>query len=109
VTDFRDAPATHNTINKWAHGISDTYALGLLAEAPGRGVPIVVLPYVNTALAQREAFRTSVAVLRREGVSLLLGDGGFKPHPPRTGSGTLDKFPWHIALDEATHMLGQAT
>src|SRR5262249_6494979 len=26
------APATYNTINKWANGISDTYALGILAE-----------------------------------------------------------------------------
>ena len=26
------APATYNTINKWAQGISDTYALGILAE-----------------------------------------------------------------------------
>jgi phosphopantothenoylcysteine synthetase/decarboxylase len=33
------APATYNTINKWAHGISDTYALGILAEAPGLGIP----------------------------------------------------------------------
>ena len=29
------APATYNTINKWVHGISDNYALGILAEAPG--------------------------------------------------------------------------
>lgn len=27
------APATFNTINKWAYGISDTLALGLLNEA----------------------------------------------------------------------------
>ena len=27
------APATYNTINKLANGISDTYALGILAEA----------------------------------------------------------------------------
>jgi phosphopantothenoylcysteine synthetase/decarboxylase len=47
------APATYNTINKWAQGISDTYALGVLAEATGLGVPIVVLPFVNTALASR--------------------------------------------------------
>ena len=33
------APATYNTINKWAQGISDTYALGILAEAIGLGVP----------------------------------------------------------------------
>src|SRR5262249_35604442 len=35
------APATYNTINKWAHGVSDTYALGILAEAPSLGVPVV--------------------------------------------------------------------
>jgi phosphopantothenoylcysteine synthetase/decarboxylase len=35
------APATHNTINKWANGISDTYALGILAEAPAFGIPLV--------------------------------------------------------------------
>jgi hypothetical protein len=54
------APATYNTINKWAQGISDTYALGILAEATGLGVPIVVLPFVNTALAGRAPFRRSV-------------------------------------------------
>src|SRR5689334_4052936 len=42
------APATYNTINKWAQGISDTYAPGILAEATGLGVPVVVLPFVNT-------------------------------------------------------------
>ena len=45
------APATYNTICKWAHGISDTYALGVLAETTGLAVPTVVLPFVNTALA----------------------------------------------------------
>jgi hypothetical protein len=29
------APATYNTINKWAQGISDTYALGVLAGITG--------------------------------------------------------------------------
>ncbi len=47
------APATYNTICKWAQGISDTYALGILAETTTLGVPIVVLPFVNTALAAR--------------------------------------------------------
>jgi hypothetical protein len=28
------APATYNTISKWAAGVSDTYALGILAEGP---------------------------------------------------------------------------
>lgn len=47
------APATYNTINKLALGISDNYALGSLAEAIGRRTPIVVVPFVNAALAAR--------------------------------------------------------
>jgi flavoprotein len=47
------APATYNTINKWAQGISGTYALGLLAEITGLGIPIVVISFVNSALADR--------------------------------------------------------
>ena len=47
------APATYNTINKWAQGISDTYALGVLAEVTGLDIPVVVLPFVNSALAGR--------------------------------------------------------
>jgi phosphopantothenoylcysteine synthetase/decarboxylase len=31
------APATFNTINKWAAGIADTLALGVLCEAYGLG------------------------------------------------------------------------
>jgi hypothetical protein len=31
------APATYNTINKWALGIAGTYALGILAEQTGLG------------------------------------------------------------------------
>jgi Flavoprotein len=37
---FAAAPAAFNTINKWAAGISDTLALGLLKEAIGLGLPI---------------------------------------------------------------------
>jgi hypothetical protein len=103
------APATYNTINKWAEGISDTYALGILAEAIGLEVPIVVLPFVNTALAGRAPFRRSVESLRAEGVRILLGPGGFQPHPPRTGSNLIDSYPWHLGLDEAERMLDPAS
>jgi hypothetical protein len=44
------APATYNTINKWAQGISDNYALGVLAEAIGLGIRVVVLPFVKRGL-----------------------------------------------------------
>jgi flavoprotein len=32
------APVAFNTVNKWAIGISDTLALGILCEAYGMGV-----------------------------------------------------------------------
>ena len=87
------APATYNTICKWAQGISDTYALGVLAEATGLGVPTVVRPFVNTALASRAPFRRSVESLRAEGVTILFGPGGVQPHPPRTGGNLVDTYP----------------
>lgn len=95
------APATYNTINKWALGISDNYALGILAEAFGLRIPTVVLPFVNTALAAHPAFQHSVAVLRDARVAVLLGPGEFEPHPPGTGNDRLDAFPWQRALDHA--------
>ncbi|GAA0953042.1 flavoprotein [Nonomuraea longicatena] len=66
------APATYNTVNKFAQGIADTYALGLLAEAPGLGIPVVVLPFVNSGLAARPPFRRSVEELRADGVRVVL-------------------------------------
>jgi hypothetical protein len=93
------APATYNTINKWAQGISDTYALGVLAELTGLDIPIVVLPFANSALASRIPFRRSVDSLRQEGVQVLLGQGGYEPSPPRAG-GVADTYPWNAALDE---------
>jgi phosphopantothenoylcysteine synthetase/decarboxylase len=102
------APATCNTICKWAQGTSDTYALGVLAEATGLGVPVVVLPLVNTALASRAPFRRSVESLRAEGVKILLGPGDVQPHPPRTSGTLIDSYPWHLGLDEAERMLDPA-
>jgi phosphopantothenoylcysteine synthetase/decarboxylase len=100
------APATFNTINQWALGISDTYALGVLAEQTGLGLPIVVLPFVNDALAGRPPFARSVRALRAEGVSILLGPGGVPPHPAHGESNVTNAFPWHLALDEAAVMTG---
>jgi hypothetical protein len=99
------APATYNTINKWALGISDTYALGVLAETTGIGVPTIVLPFVNSALAGRAPFQRSVESLRAEGVRILLGPGGFEPHAPRTGGDLIGSYPWYLGLDEAERLL----
>jgi phosphopantothenoylcysteine synthetase/decarboxylase len=98
------APATYNTINKWANGISDTYALGILAEAIGLGIPVVVLPFINTALAARRPFRRSVTELRKDGVRILLGPDEIQPHEPGTGGSEVDAFPWLLTLHEAERM-----
>jgi phosphopantothenoylcysteine synthetase/decarboxylase len=92
------APATYNTINKWANGISDTYALGILAEAPGLGILVVVLPFVNSALAGRAPFKESVNALRSEGVRILLGPGEVEPHRPGSGGDRIPDFPWQLAI-----------
>jgi phosphopantothenoylcysteine synthetase/decarboxylase len=82
------APASYNTINKFAAGIADTYPLGLLAEAPGLGIPVVILPSLGESLAQRLPFRRSVDQLRNEGVRVI--------EPPDLS----EPFPWHLALQE---------
>jgi phosphopantothenoylcysteine synthetase/decarboxylase len=58
------APATFNTINKLAAGISDTLAQGLLNEAVGTGLPIIAVPFPNQMLARHPAFVSSIATLR---------------------------------------------
>lgn len=95
------APATYNTICKCAQGISDTYALGVLAEAIGLPTPVVILPFVNTALASRYPFQRAVSQLREEGVRIILGKGLVEPHEPGTGDGQIDTFPWAAALESA--------
>jgi phosphopantothenoylcysteine synthetase/decarboxylase len=88
------APATFNTINKLALGIADTYALSSVADVIGRGVPTVVVPAVNEALAARRPFRRALDELRAEGVRVLFGPAdGWYPGVP--------EFPWIRALDIA--------
>jgi len=87
------APATFNTINKWAQGISDTLALGLLNEAVGLRLPMVAVPWPNAALAAHPAFLRSVATLREWGVTLIL-DPARLPQP----RGPESVFPWNELL-----------
>lgn len=81
------APATFNTLDKWAAGIADTLALGTRCEAYGLGVPIAVLPCVGDALAAHPAYRERLVRLRGTGVRF--GD----PY----GEGTA--FAWERVLD----------
>jgi phosphopantothenoylcysteine decarboxylase len=65
------APATFNTVNKWVAGISDTFALGLLNEAIGLRLPIVVAPYAKASLASHPAYARSLQTLSEWGVTVL--------------------------------------
>ncbi|RLU92156.1 flavoprotein [Streptomyces griseocarneus] len=93
------APMTMNSVNKWAAGIADTYALGLVAEAVGLGLPVVALPFWSTALDSHPATRRAVWTLRNSGVRVLYGEGEWMPHPPGTGGERIASYPWSLALD----------
>lgn len=81
------APASFNTVNKLAAGISDTLALGLLNEALGAGLPIIAAPWAKAALRNHPAYPRSVAFLRDAGVALIEGLG-------KAG----EVFPWREVL-----------
>ncbi|MGV9245651.1 flavoprotein [Streptomyces sp. NPDC003710] len=88
------APATFNTVNKWAAGISDTLALGALCEAYGLGVPIAVLPCVSEALAAHPAYRASLE--RLGGMGVRFGD----PYAGEADEeGGHPQFHWRRALE----------
>jgi phosphopantothenoylcysteine synthetase/decarboxylase len=72
---FLVAPLTFNSLNKWAAGISDTLAMGLLNEALGIGVPIVAVPWVNALLAAHPAAAASIDRLSAAGVTFTSGFG----------------------------------
>jgi len=102
------APATFNTLNKWAAGISDTLALGLVTEAIGKRMPLVALPFLNTWQADHPAFEHNVRFLGAAGVRVLLGAGGYTPHGPNEKAAA--RFPWHLALEalpDPTSIRGQ--
>ncbi|MCX4773382.1 flavoprotein [Streptomyces sp. NBC_01260] len=94
------APATFNTINKWAAGISDTLAVGILCEAYGLGIPTAVLPHLNSAQAAHPAYRLSLDRLRGMGVMI----GSYEPHSPKAGGGG-GRFRWEEALELLTPRL----
>jgi phosphopantothenoylcysteine synthetase/decarboxylase len=89
------APATVNTVNKWALGICDTLALGILVEAIGLRLPIVAYPYTNAAHGAHPAFRESIEHLRSWGVTVL--------HDPDREGG----LPWEHTLDALERLTGR--
>ena len=90
------APATFNTINKWATGIADTFVVGLLCELMGFGIPIVAAPLLKEALARHVAFVANLEVLQSMGVRVL-----FDPAAPPDAR----MPPWEAILRELHALL----
>jgi phosphopantothenoylcysteine synthetase/decarboxylase len=98
------APATFNTVNKWACGASDTLALGLLNEAVGLGLPVIAVPTPSTALARHPAFVDSVARLRSWGVTVLFDPASYPLPTPNLGPAAADLFPWDPLIEAVTRL-----
>jgi phosphopantothenoylcysteine synthetase/decarboxylase len=70
-------PLSFNSVNKFAHGHADNFAVGLLCEMAGYGVPVMVVPHCKPQLASHPAFAASLETLRGMGVGVL-----FDPDAP---------------------------
>ncbi|MFC5906669.1 flavoprotein [Streptacidiphilus monticola] len=90
------APATFNTLNRWALGLTDSFVLGYACEALGRGIPTVAQPCLNAGLAAHPAHARSLEALTAAGAQIL-------PGQPAEGE-ELD-FPWAEALQNAASRL----
>ncbi|HET9382257.1 MAG TPA: flavoprotein [Streptomyces sp.] len=101
------APATFNTLNSWALGITRNFIVGVVAEGIGKRIPLVTMPCVNAAYVQHYQFERSVNTLREMGVKVLYGEGGFVPNQP--GQGKPKKYPWHVVLDAAEDAAGSGS
>lgn len=70
-------PLTFASVNKVAGGIADNFAIGLICEMAGYGIPIVVVPHCKPQLASHPAFSRSLATLRQMGMRVV-----FDPDAP---------------------------
>lgn len=93
------APVTFNSVNKWAAGISDTLALGLISEAIGKGLRIAAVPSMNGAQQRHPAYARNVAVLRDAGVSMILDDDDDGCALTLADPDDPASFPWEFVLD----------
>ncbi|MEV0733609.1 flavoprotein [Polymorphospora sp. NPDC050346] len=85
-------PATFNTINKWAAGINDSLALGILNEALGNQTPTLLAPYAKTALTRHPAFPRHLSTLAGHGIHVL-------PTSAIRPKDDADSFEWGVVID----------
>jgi phosphopantothenoylcysteine synthetase/decarboxylase len=93
-------PATFNTLNKWALGISDTFAVGILCEFTGMRMPILAVPRGVTAssLDKHPAFVKSLETLRECGVRIIYDP---EMYPPS------NRVPYDVMLNTLDQLLAE--
>lgn len=95
-------PATFNTLSKWALGINDSLALGVLNESIGTDLPVIASPYAKPVLARHPAFAGHLKVLADSGVRLTATEA-LRP----TGDG--QPFKWDVVADPLRSILTALT
>ena len=80
-------PLTFNSVNKFAHGHADNFAVGLLCEMTGYGVPVVVVPHCKPQLASRRSAPSPPWTRRRS------GPPGTRPSSPSARPAALTSGP----------------
>lgn len=65
------APCSFNSLNKLAHGIADSLALSVVAEAIGRRTPVIVAPSLNAPLLAHPQAQASLRTLPEWGVAIV--------------------------------------
>jgi phosphopantothenoylcysteine synthetase/decarboxylase len=65
------APCSFNSLNKLAHGIADNLALSVVAEAIGRGTPVIVGPSLNAPLLAHPQAQASLRLLPEWRVTIV--------------------------------------
>jgi phosphopantothenoylcysteine decarboxylase len=96
------APLTVNTINKWAGGVNDTVALGLLNELLSSELPIVAVPCVKAALQAHPAYPANLRQLGDAGVQFL-GDSIMT-----RGDDGLASFDWPAVMQYLSRIMRAA-
>ena len=96
--------AAFNTINKWAAGIGDTLALGLLNERRRLGLPIVTVRG-ECGPGPPSGVGRSVATLRGCGIRVIFDPG----HLPDDESPGQAEFPWGELRAELAQMRVELT
>src|SRR5579862_9812312 len=65
------APCSFNSLNKLAHGIADSLALSVVAEAIERGTPVILGPSLNQPLLNHPEAQASLKRLPGWGVRIV--------------------------------------